>query len=79
MKKNIIITVLAIGIVVNLGLTIFNIKSTKKVAYVRSQDLVSAFDGMKEMQLKFQEKSKTWEANIDTLKMEYQKSVTDYQ
>lgn len=79
MKKNSIITVLVIGIAVNLGLNIFNVKSTKKVAYVRSQDLVYAFDGMKEMQLKFQEKSKTWEANIDTLKMEYQKSVTDYQ
>ena len=64
---------------INLALNILDRKSTKKVAYVKSQELIYAFNGMKEMQLKFQEKSKEWEANLDTLKMEYQKSLTSYQ
>jgi outer membrane protein len=59
-------------------MNIFDQTSKKTLAYVRSQDLVYAFDGMKEMQLKFQEKSKMWEADIDTLKSEYQRSLGQY-
>jgi len=62
----------------NLVMNILDKKSEKKLAYVRSQDLVYAFDGMKEMQLKFQEQSKKLEANLDTLKMEYQRSLNEY-
>jgi len=79
MKKNLIIIVLSTIVAANLAMNIFDITSEKKIAYVRSQDLVYAFDGMKEMQLKFQEKSKAWEANIDTLKMDFQRSLTQYQ
>ena len=79
MKKNAIIIALSVVVFINLALNILDRKSTKKVAYVKSQELIYAFNGMKEMQLKFQEKSKEWEANLDTLKMEYQKSLTSYQ
>jgi len=79
MKKNVIIVLLVVGVTANLVLNLLDRKSEKKLGYVRSQDLVYAFDGMKEMQLKFQEQSKVWEANMDTLKMEYQRSLSEYQ
>lgn len=79
MKKNAIIITLSVLVIINLMLNILDRKPTKKVAYVKSQELIYAFNGMKEMQLKFQEKSKEWDANIDTLRMEYQKSLSHYQ
>ncbi|MBL4670397.1 MAG: OmpH family outer membrane protein [Flavobacteriales bacterium] len=79
MKKNVIIVLLVVGVTANLVLNLLDRKYEKKLGYVRSQDLVYAFDGMKEMQLKFQEQSKVWEANMDTLKMEYQRSLSEYQ
>jgi outer membrane protein len=78
MKKNSIIILLLAIVTANLVMNILDKKSEKKLAYVRSQDLVYAFDGMKEMQLKFQEQPKKLEANLDTLKMEYQRSLNEY-
>lgn len=79
MKKNITIIALAIFVIINLIMNIMDIKSEKKIAYVRSQDLIYAYTGMQEMQLKFQDQSQQWENNLDTLKMEYQKSLSNYQ
>lgn len=79
MKKNITIIALTIFVTINLVMNIIDIKTRKKIAYVRSQDLVYAYTGMKEMQLKFQDQSKTWEANLDTLKMDFQRAVAQYQ
>lgn len=79
MKKNAIIILLAIIVTANLVMNVIDRKTSKKIAYVRSQDLVYAFTGMKEMQLKFQDQSKTWEANLDTLKMDFQRAVAQYQ
>lgn len=78
MKKNTIIIVLAVFVGVNLTLNLLNMKD-KKIGYVNSHQLIYEFDGMKEMQLKFQAISKEWEANLDTLKIEYQKSLNNYQ
>jgi len=79
MKKKIVIAILSLVVVANLTMNILDQFSNQKLAYVRSQDLVYAFNGMKEMQLKFQDQSKVWEANIDTLKIEYQQAVNNYQ
>ncbi|KAB2859616.1 MAG: OmpH family outer membrane protein [Flavobacteriales bacterium] len=79
MKKNITIIGLTVFVAINLVMNIIDRKTNKKIAYVRSQDLVYAYTGMKEMQLKFQDQSKTWEANLDTLKMDFQRAVAQYQ
>lgn len=79
MKKNIAILVLSIFVAINLVMNIMDRKASKKIAYVRSQDLVYAYTGMKEMQLKFQEQSKGWESNLDTLKFEFQRALNEYQ
>lgn len=79
MKKNLIIVLISVFVIINLIMNISGRLADKKLAYVKSQDLVYAFTGMKEMQLKFQEKTKAWEDNIDTLKIEYQKSLSSYQ
>lgn len=79
MKKNAIIIAVGIMVAINLVMNIIDYRSPKKLAYVRSQDLVYAYDGMKMMQLKFQAQTRIWEANMDTLRMEYQGSWNDYQ
>lgn len=79
MKKNVTIIVLSIFVTINLVMNIMDRKTNKKMAYVKSQDLVYAYTGMKEMQLKFQEQSKIWESNLDTLKFEFQRALNEYQ
>ena len=79
MNKKALIILLTLSIVVNLTMNLLDRQTAKKIAYVRSHDLVYAYDGMKAMQLKFQDQSKAWEANLDTLKMEYHRSLSQYQ
>lgn len=50
-----------------------------KIAYVRSHDLVYQYLGMKEAQNKFELQKQEWQANIDTLKADYQKSLQHFQ
>jgi len=54
------------------GLTIFLLADkyigTKKIAYVRSTELVYGYLGMKESHNKYERQTKAWQANIDTLK-----------
>jgi outer membrane protein len=49
-----------------------------KIAYVRSADLIYKYEGMKEAQKMFELKSKQWQSNIDTLKMDYQRAIAKY-
>jgi outer membrane protein len=53
--------------------------STTKVAYVRSAEMVSKFIGMKEAERIYEGKAAVWQANIDTLTYNFQKSVSEYE
>jgi outer membrane protein len=50
----------------------------KKIVYVRSQDLVYGYLGMKEAQREFQERSTLLRANIDTLQKDFQFALSSY-
>jgi outer membrane protein len=56
-----------------------NFYLTPKVGYVISSRLVEEYVGMKEAQNLFQKKSSGLQANMDTLRFDFQKAVSDYQ
>lgn len=45
--------------------------TSKKIAFVRSGEIIYKYAGMKDAQQVFQEKVKAWQANIDTLQSEF--------
>lgn len=49
------------------------------IAFVRSQDLVYQYKGMIEAQSKFDLQKQQWQSNIDTLKLDYQRSLNNFQ
>jgi len=50
----------------------------QNVAYIRSKDLVYGYLGMKDVQNKLNTKEDSWKANIDTLKNDYERSLSKY-
>ncbi len=49
-----------------------------KIAYVRTQHLVDNYLGMKEARTKYQNMETSWQSSLDTLKLDYQKALTQY-
>lgn len=52
---------------------------TPRIAYVRSQDLIYGYEGMKEAQIGFNKEKTQWVANVDTLEANFKKAVATYQ
>jgi len=78
MKKNytniiFIILFISVGLFFALYLT-----NSKKIAFVRSNELVYGYQGMKEAHAVQEEKSKQFKTNIDTLQMDLQKVIAQY-
>lgn len=72
---NIILALLAM-----VGIAWFISKINKpKIAYVRSQELVYGYDGTKEATAKFNTQKEQWQANIDTLKSNFENAVKNYE
>lgn len=70
-----LLSILAIG---GCFYTYFQLNGQKKIAYVRSGDLIYGFQGMKEAQDTFKLKTVVWKANIDTLQAEFNRSLEIY-
>ena len=49
------------------------------IVYIDSNRLLANYQGMKDAQAEFQQKASTWQANVDTLMSEVQKSIMDYE
>lgn len=49
-----------------------------KIGYVRSNELVYGYAGMKEARSLYERKQKEWQAEIDTLQADYQKALAAY-
>ena len=77
LKLNITL-IIAIAALILSTLVFTGVFNKKKIAYVRSSDLVYGYLGMKEAQNKFNEKSQQLQANIDTLERDYQLSLSKY-
>ncbi|MDR3678870.1 MAG: OmpH family outer membrane protein [Flavipsychrobacter sp.] len=52
--------------------------SRPKIAYVRSLELVYSFNGMRQAHAEYKTQTDAWQANIDTLKKQYQNAVSVY-
>jgi len=75
--KSAIIVVLAV--ILTAILTFFIIKlSQQEVVFVRSHDMIYAYEGTKEAIAKFEVQKEVWNANIDTLAQDFKKSVEHY-
>ncbi|TRX59606.1 OmpH family outer membrane protein [Fulvivirga sp. M361] len=53
--------------------------SAQKIVYVDSARLVNSYQGMVDMRKDYQQKAKVWQANVDTLAKEVQKTIQDYE
>lgn len=77
MKSNFALGIAFLSLLLNI-LFISGIFNKKKIAYVRSTELVYGYLGMQEAQRDFQQKSQIWQANVDTLQQDYQVSFSKY-
>ncbi len=60
------------------GFAVYKSMNPMKIAYIRSADMVYSYDGMKEAQKAYQEKMNTWQANVDTLRLELERNFNTY-
>ena len=63
---------------VSLFLSVYNIVSRPKIAFVRTEAIVEGYVGMKEARKAYDEKVAGLQKNIDTLKTEYNKKMDEY-
>ncbi|MEM9856969.1 MAG: OmpH family outer membrane protein [Bacteroidota bacterium] len=49
-----------------------------KIAFVRSQDIIYKYEGTVEAMTKFNNQKQQWQANVDTLKYDFQRAVNWY-
>lgn len=68
------IVLIATTLLLNAAAFCWTAKRTPRMAYVRSQDLVYGYLGMKEAMSEFQGKQNTWKANMDTLQADIQRT-----
>ena len=54
-------------------------QQTMRVAYVRSADLVNQYQGMVDARQRYQLTTSRWEANVDTLELDYKRSINSYE
>lgn len=52
--------------------------SGAKIGYVRSVELIYGYDGTKAAQAKFTKQKEAWQANLDTLKAEFNRSLAAF-
>jgi len=79
--KNDVQNILIAGLILCVSYLFYAQSSPKqdfKVGFVRSQDLVYQFDGMKDAMAEFEAEEKEWSTNMETLKGDYQKSIDAY-
>jgi outer membrane protein len=77
LKSNIAILIAAVSLLLS-GVLFFIKPGEKKIAYIRSSDLVYGYLGMEDAHREYEEKSKIWQSNADTLQQEYKHSLDEY-
>lgn len=54
------------------------IAHSPRIGYVKSDELIYGYEGMKDAQARFQKQQQVWQANIDTLRLDFQRAVNQY-
>jgi outer membrane protein len=79
MNKNYVATGILAVCVVGLGIYVgFLHTRTIKIGYVRTGTVIEKYAGMLESKKMLEKKMQQWEANVDTLGLNYQKSLSNY-
>ncbi|MEL6560741.1 MAG: OmpH family outer membrane protein [Bacteroidota bacterium] len=71
------LAIISMSVAISFSLNYFFLE--KKVAYVRSQELIYQYEGTKEAMAKFNNRKQQWQANADTLTANFQRAVRSYQ
>ncbi|RYD54592.1 MAG: OmpH family outer membrane protein [Sphingobacteriales bacterium] len=72
-------TALTILLIISAGLFYHLYKSRPRIAYVRTLELVYGYNGMKRAHADFKQQTTAWQSNIDTLRINYERSLSKYQ
>lgn len=80
MQKQQIHFFLTIGLTVAVAFLVYlQFSGNSKMVYIDSNKLLGNYQGMKDAQVEFQKKNTLWQANVDTLMVEVQRSIMDYE
>ena len=80
MKKNILPLVNLIILVIVCTYLFFNqLNKKEKLAYVETSILFNGYDGMKQANRAFEAQKTIWQANVDTLSSELQRSIQEHE
>lgn len=58
---------------------IYKSYSTPKFAFVRTEELIYNYNGMRDARETYKAQTDIWQSNIDTLRVQYQGAVAEYQ
>jgi outer membrane protein len=78
MKNNNLLAALILLVLISIGFSIWSNMKTPKIAYVKSGEVVEKYKGMLDAKNIYKEKMAKWQANIDTLQGDYQRSISSY-
>jgi outer membrane protein len=77
LRSNIAISISSIALVLIIYVVVKE-HSEKKIAYIRSSELVYGYLGMQDAHNKYEEKNSTWKSNADTLQHDFERSLAAY-
>lgn len=77
-KPGIAVLLSALSFAGVLVLSYFHFRKEQKLAYVDNMKMVQGYEGTKKVRAEFEQKTKTWQMNIDTLAKELEESVKKY-
>ena len=72
-----LLALVGLAIVIS-GFAIYKSMHPVKIAYIRSAEMIYAYEGMKDAQKVYQEKMKAWQSNVDTLRLELERNFNKY-
>lgn len=75
LRATLLVAILALTMA---GLSVGGVFQHRKIAFVRSSDLVYGYLGMKDAHQDFEQKSKVWQANVDTLQQNFQQAYSNF-
>ena len=77
--KNLKSITLALLVILVLSASFVLRDSKPSIAYVKSQQLIYSYDGTKDAQAKFSKQKNEWQANVQTLRSEFQQAVKAFE
>lgn len=79
-NRVVVLSAIAAVFLISLSFLFYHLYSSRpKIAYVRTLELVYGYNGMKRAHADFKNQTTAWQSNIDTLRINYERSLAKYQ